>query len=269
MAFKKENYAPISASFSDKPTARASYSTADDNLSTVLTSGYFADLADVIFVNDLIYVVATDAEQWVQITAVSPAVTTTQFSDVNNTLADGTIWVGDGTNSPVAVTLSGDLTITNAGVATVAAAAITSAKLNEKTIQYAEVAISSSEILNLRATPKTLVAAPAAGKFLEFISLQLFLDYGSIAYTESSDNLAVKLTDGSGAAVSQAIETTGFIDQTADTMTNALPKIDAIVAAASATAKALVLHNTGDGEYALGNSVMGAKVAYRVHTTAF
>lgn len=163
----------------------------------------------------------------------------------------------------------GDLQVTTGKLA---ANAATSGKLDPTTIQVVEVAITNAEIKALRATPKTLVAAPGAGKYLEFVSAQLFLDYGSNALTETADNLAIRYTDGSGAIVSQAIEATGFLDQTADTATNALPKIDAIVAKSGCENKALVLHNTGDGEYA-GNAgadtVMRAKVAYRVWSTGW
>jgi predicted RecA/RadA family phage recombinase len=139
-------------------------------------------------------------------------------------------------------------------------------------IRYASVSLTNAEIKGLRAAPKTLVSAPGAGKVIEFVSAVLFLDYGTNVLTESADNLAVKYTDGSGAAVSQAIEATGFIDATADTMTNALAKIDTIVAKSASENKAIVLHNTGDGEYG-GNAgvdtLMRVKVAYRVHTTGF
>ncbi len=136
--------------------------------------------------------------------------------------------------------------------------------------QFAEVSITNAEMLAIRATPKTLVAAPGAGKVLEFVSAQLFFDY-TAAYTESTDNLAVKFENGSGAAVSQTIEATGFVDATADTITNALAKIDAIVAKTGSENKALVLHNTGDGEYGGGNAAnaIRVKVAYRVWTTGF
>lgn len=129
------------------------------------------------------------------------------------------------------------------------------------------VTITSAELLALRATPKTLVAAPGAGFVLEFVSAVLELDYNSAAYTESADNLAIKYENGSGAAVSQDIEMTGFIDQTADTITNALPKVDAIVPAANAVNKALVIHNTGDGELAAGDSPLRVKINYRLHAT--
>lgn len=134
---------------------------------------------------------------------------------------------------------------------------------------YKEVTITTAELLALRATPKTLVAAPGAGLFLEFVSLALLLDFNTIGYTETADNAAVRYTDGSGVIVSQAIEMTGFIDQVADTMTMGLPKIDPIAAKAGCENKALVLHNTGDGEWAAGNSPVRAKISYAVHVTGW
>jgi hypothetical protein len=137
-------------------------------------------------------------------------------------------------------------------------------------VQYAEVALTNAEMLALRATPKTLVAAPGAGKVLEFISAVILFDYTG-AYTETADNMAVKYTDGSGAIVSETIEATGFVDATADTMTTAIAKADVIVAKSGSENKALVLHNTGDGEYGGGNAAnaIRVKVAYRLHNTGF
>lgn len=132
-----------------------------------------------------------------------------------------------------------------------------------------KVSLTNSEIKALRATPKTLVSAPGTGKVLEFVSALLKLDYGSNALTESADNMAVKYTDGSGVAVSDTIEATNFIDATADTYTNAIAKKDNIVVGTGCSNKALVLHNTGDGEYAgnAGNdTTMDVIVTYRVHT---
>jgi hypothetical protein len=134
-------------------------------------------------------------------------------------------------------------------------------------VRYSVVALTSAQILAMRASPITLVSAPGAGFFLEFVSAVLILDYNSAAYAESADNMAVRYNNGSGVIASQAIEATGFIDQTADTLTNALPKVDVIGAATGVVNKALVLHNTGDGEYTTGNSPMRVKVSYRVHVT--
>lgn len=133
-----------------------------------------------------------------------------------------------------------------------------------------QVSLTTTNIKALRATPFSLVVAPGAGKALEFVSAQLYYDYATAGLTESEDNFAVKYTDGSGVAVSQAIETTGFIDAAADYATNALPKIDAIVAKAGAENQALVLHNTGDGEISgTGGGVLRVRTTYRVHVTGF
>lgn len=135
-----------------------------------------------------------------------------------------------------------------------------------------EVAITNAELKAIRATPKTLVPAPGSGKALKLLGGVLLLDYGSNALTETADNLAVKYTDGSGAAVSETIECTGFIDQTADTLTSIEPIKDAIAAKSGSENKALVLHNTGDGEYggnAAADTVLRAKILYTVVTTGW
>jgi hypothetical protein len=141
--------------------------------------------------------------------------------------------------------------------------------INGVQMRWAEVAITSPELLALRATPKTLVAAPAAGYVLEFLGAVLLLDATATAYVESSANLAVRYENGSGAKVSDDIEATGFIDQTADTLTTARPKADAIVAATGSAAKALVLHNIGAGEYTTGTGVMRVKVRYAIYATGW
>lgn len=202
---------------------------------------------------------------WCQEAAASADTTVTIILWPTNTFAVGTITlpngqvlIGGAGGEAAAQTLSGDVTITNTGVASLAAT----------TIKYATVNLTNANIKALRATPKELVPAPGANKINEFVSASLFLDYGSNVLVESNANLAVRYENGTGALVSQAIEATGFIDQAADTLTNALPKIDAIVAAASGLNKALVLHNTGAGEYtgnAGADTVMKVKVAYRVH----
>lgn len=133
-------------------------------------------------------------------------------------------------------------------------------------IQTARVTLTNAQVTALRATPATLVAAPGAGKALRFRSITLFLKYGSAGYTESTYNLAVKYNNGAGLQLSQTIETTGFIDQTADTMTTGEAGIDKIVATATGANKALVLHNLGGAEFGGGSagSSLVVEVAYQV-----
>lgn len=140
--------------------------------------------------------------------------------------------------------------------------------MDSSVIKVDIVNLTNAQIKALRATPKTLVAAPGATKSIELISAILKLTAGANVLTEAADNMAIRYTDGSGVIVSQTIEATGFIDQAANTFTNALPKIDAIAAATGALNQALVLHNTGDGEYAgnaAADATMRVRIVYRVH----
>lgn len=154
----------------------------------------------------------------------------------------------------------------NAG--TVKDAAVTPKTLMENLgtsgfLQWADVTITAAEVKALATTPKELVAAPAAGSFHQFMGAVFKLNYGSEVFAESGDNLGVKYTNASGVQVSANIETTGWIDQSADTITNAIPAGDAIVAAASSEAQALVLDNLGSN--ITGNASNDSTVTVRTY----
>ena len=129
-------------------------------------------------------------------------------------------------------------------------------------LYFADVTVSSAELLALYTTPKTLVAAPGAGNILVLDSAQLWLDYATTAYDgiASGEDLSIKYTNGSGAEVAQ-IEATGFLDGTADETR--------YVRAASAAAvqpvanAALVLHMLV-GNIATGDSPLKVRTFYRV-----
>ena len=146
----------------------------------------------------------------------------------------------------------------------IAAGAVTSPKLDAPIVRYAEVEILAAEILALFATPKTLVAAPGAGKVLEFISLLLAYDWGTVAYTiGTAGNLQVKYTDGSGVAVSTTRAATGFLDAVADTLSS-LDKLEATVVP---VVNAPLVLTVATASPTAGDSPIHAKVAYRVHET--
>lgn len=130
-------------------------------------------------------------------------------------------------------------------------------------VQYAEVSITAAEMKAIRATPKTLVAAPGAGKVLEFISATAIMDYVA-AFTESSDDIVIRFTDGSGAIASTTLDTTNFLTATSDQIRTHKPIVTDITPVANSP---LVLHNTGDGELAGTGSPVRYKVAYRIHAT--
>lgn len=131
--------------------------------------------------------------------------------------------------------------------------------------RWATVAMTAAEVKALRATPKEIIAAPGAGKYCEVFSVALVLDFATTPYTETSDDLRFKYGDTSGTNLTAAIDSTGFLDQSADmiatryasTVTTALTNLDN---------KAVILHNTGDGELGAGDSPVHVHIVYRVVT---
>lgn len=138
--------------------------------------------------------------------------------------------------------------------------------LKESLPSVANVTLSNAEIKALATTPIELVAAPGAGKVVQLVGALIKLNAGSEALTESGDNMGIKYTDASGVQVCTNIECTGFIDQTVDTYTNAVPSADAIVAATGAENQALVLDNLGSNfaGNASADATMDIQVMYRV-----
>ena len=130
------------------------------------------------------------------------------------------------------------------------------------------IALTNANIKALRATKKALVATPGADKFLELVSAQLILNYGSEVLTESADDMVIQYAT-SGVDATAAITANGFITAAADTIINVLPKALGAVVATNLVNNGLELFNTGDGEYggnASADTTMTVKITYRIHT---
>lgn len=127
-------------------------------------------------------------------------------------------------------------------------------------VQSVDVVISSSEILSLHTTPKTLVSAQGANKAISFDSAILFLDYNSVAYSgiASGDDINIRYTDGSGAIVS-TVETTGFLDQTSDTYAVSKPSSGSLILPVNAPIVASLA-----GDVTTGDSPVAVRIFYRV-----
>jgi hypothetical protein len=115
------------------------------------------------------------------------------------------------------------------------------------------IALTNAQLLNCRATPVVLVAAPGAGFRWELLEGTINLNL-TAAYTETADNLAIKYANGAGVQASETIEATGLVDQTGKIHSNIVGKKDAIATEAQSVNQALVLHNIGDAEFGAGHA---------------
>lgn len=93
-----------------------------------------------------------------------------------------------------------------------------------------DVTISSAQILAMNVTPVVIVPAPGAGKAIVLNHIMAALDYNSVPYASvgGGDDITIRYTDGAG-AIAGTIETTGFLDQAADTYALLQPSAGSVV----------------------------------------
>lgn len=130
-------------------------------------------------------------------------------------------------------------------------------------VRYRDVTLTNAQVLALRATPQTLVAAPGTSKLAEFVSAIVVSSAAAGAWVESAANLVVRYTGTTGLVVSDVIETTGLFTA-AVKATRARASLDPIGLLKNAP---LVLHNNGAGEFTGGNAAnsLRVRIFYRIH----
>jgi hypothetical protein len=129
-------------------------------------------------------------------------------------------------------------------------------------IQSAQVTIPVASVKTLFATPVTLIAAPATGFAVVPIFAQFFLDFATTGYDAvgSGDDLVLKYTNASGTTI-MTVESTGFLDATADKTAFGFPPASYVATPAAAVVAHIL---TGEIFSAAGDSPLLAKVWYRV-----
>lgn len=131
----------------------------------------------------------------------------------------------------------------------------------DTSIAQADITITTGQLLALNATPKSLIAAPGAGMAIILVDAQLMLDYNSAAYAgiAAGEDLEIRYTNGSGQLVA-TIETTGFLDASADAYRHVYPASSAAITPVSNAALIMCL---ASGEIITGNSPLLVRVRYR------
>jgi len=136
----------------------------------------------------------------------------------------------------------------------------------DSSLQSATVTVTTAEVKALNATPKELLPAPGAGYANVVDSAVLHLDYNSAAYAgiAAGEDLEIRYTNGSGQLVA-TIETTGFLDQTADQVRFVQPGSATYI---TPVANAAIVLDLASGEIITGDSPLKVKIYYRVIPTA-
>ena len=132
---------------------------------------------------------------------------------------------------------------------------------NDTGIVTADITITTGELLALFTTPKVLVAAPGVGKAIVPVDAQLFLNYNSAAYAgiAAGEDLEIRHTDGSG-QIFGTVETTGFLDLTADAYRHIYPLA---AAASTPVGNAALVMCLASGNIITGNSPLKVRLRYR------
>lgn len=130
-------------------------------------------------------------------------------------------------------------------------------------IDFADVTLTTAQVLALRATNITLVAAPGASKALVPVAVHMFLDYAGTAYVQAAgtDALGIRYTaDTEISELGTEAQMTTFLETTADASLYINIQADFVPVAN----KALVLDNKGAAEYATGTSPISVRVFFRI-----
>jgi len=125
-------------------------------------------------------------------------------------------------------------------------------------IRVTEVTIATAAVKTLNATPVDVIPAPGAGYGIQLLGVEVFLDYATTAYDgiAAGEDLTLKYTNGSGAVLA-TVETTGFLDASADALAWA-PGVAATIAA-----NAKVVAHMLAGEIATGDSPITIRAKWR------
>lgn len=129
--------------------------------------------------------------------------------------------------------------------------------------------ITSAQLLALNATPVEIIPAPGAGKALILEGALLFLDYAGVAYAgiAAGEDLSFKYTNAAGAEVMR-VETTGFLDATADALRYARPTdLTNMIPVHTPIANAPIVAHMLVGEIITGTSPLYVRAYYRVVPT--
>lgn len=179
-----------------------------------------------------------------------------------NAVTAGSIVMGNGTDV-VSQAITGAISLSGGGVATIPAAYITPAMLNFTIVDNLEatLTISAAQMLLLNTTPLTIIAAPGAGKYIEVISASAAMTFVSAAY---ATNTTLQLIQESSQTAQ--MENTGMLISTITKNTRFIDSAAAAAGNTQITTNAGLQVKIATGNPTLGDSIVKVKVVYRIVT---
>lgn len=209
-----------------------------------------------------LFLVASDGTDWLLTQEASATVAGLEVGTA------GYLIIGQDGVAPAYKEVTGDVTISAAGVTAIGGGKVVSAMMAETLTRYAEVAISAADIVATgagkfgNADGYPLVAAPAAGKVLELISAILIYDRSTASYAAGGD---ITVNWAAGAAITGLVSAANSVGAAGDKVVQLLP----LAAAGNAMVAATGLNLVSSAAFTTtgADGVIRVKVAYRVHTT--
>jgi hypothetical protein len=259
-----------------------------DDLTAITTAGYFASQADAVALlnngawewqaQDMVLIYyGAGLIGWFTYDATTDAfVSWAANGGISNTLPSGDIIVGSNVNVATARAMSGDTTISNTGVVTIANSAVTTAKINANAVTFAKldtsvlqsatVALTAAQIKALYDTPVLLVAAPGAGKMIVIDSINWDITFVSAQYTADGAIAAQygNTVHGAGPAASATIAA-ATLNAVAASTELSQNEVALNVAKTAASNVAVYLSNA-TADFATGDSTASLTVRYHVVT---
>jgi len=193
--------------------AQFSYRSAADSVATIVGANYFANVVYSLSLNDLIYLVGSDAVGMYVVSGLDRAAGTVSLTAASLTgtvqtaniangavlnaqvgaaaaiafsklevMTSGNILVGSAANVATEVTQSGDVLIIASGATSIQANKVLSSMVSPLLLKYAAVTMSSAQFAGAYATPHLLVAAPGANQLLSLVSCQVLMTYVTTQY---------------------------------------------------------------------------------------
>ena len=262
-----------------------------DDLSTITTADYFSSqAADVELLNNgvwqwenedivLIYY-ATAQIGWFTYDATTDSFVALADVGLSATLPSGDIFVGNASNVATAAAMSGDATLSNTGVLTIGAGAVTGSKIAANTVDYANiapdvaatatVALTAAQVNGMYATPVQLLPAPGAGKLIIIDSILWDVAFVSAQYAAGGAIAAQygNTIHGAGPAASATLAAATLNGVAASSFLGEAGSSTVLDVAKTASLNTAVYISNASAAFTTGDSTVNLYIRYRIVTPA-